>query len=91
MKIVQGIDNLIFISILANKLPEDQRDKVRQTGILLALRLRLGLLDTITWIARLTEPVITVFDRYRPEFASKVFDAQTHKGVSRCRSFGMSY
>lgn len=58
MEIVLGIDNLIFISILSNKLPPEQRAKVRRLGIGLALILRLALLSTIVWIAGMTAPVI---------------------------------
>jgi len=61
MEIVLGIDNLIFISILTNKLPEAMREKARRTGIGMALILRLGLLATIAVIVTLTEPVFTVF------------------------------
>jgi predicted tellurium resistance membrane protein TerC len=57
MEVVLGIDNLIFISILSNKLPENQRVKVRRVGIGLALILRLGLLSTIAWIASMVAPV----------------------------------
>jgi predicted tellurium resistance membrane protein TerC len=61
MEVVLGIDNLIFISILTNKLPEHQRSKARRIGIGLALILRLGLLGTIAIIVTLTEPIFTVF------------------------------
>lgn len=61
MEVVLGIDNLIFISILSNKLPEDQRARARRIGIGGALVLRLGLLATIAVIVRLTAPVFTVF------------------------------
>jgi predicted tellurium resistance membrane protein TerC len=61
MEIVLGIDNLIFISILTNKLPEHQRAKARRLGISMALFLRLGLLSTIAYIVQLTEPVIELF------------------------------
>jgi predicted tellurium resistance membrane protein TerC len=61
MEVVLGIDNLIFISIITNKLPENQRDRARRIGIFLALILRLGLLGTVAWIVQLTEPVIEVF------------------------------
>lgn len=57
MEVVLGIDNLIFISILSNKLPAEQRQKARRVGIGLALVLRLGLLSMIAWIAQLTTPV----------------------------------
>jgi len=57
MEVVLGIDNLVFISILSNKLPEDQRARVRRVGIGLALVLRLVLLSGIAWIAGLVTPV----------------------------------
>ncbi|KQT34934.1 hypothetical protein ASG29_01950 [Sphingomonas sp. Leaf412] len=57
MEVVLGIDNLIFISILSNKLPEEQRQKARRIGIGLALVMRLILLTAIAWIVGLTAPV----------------------------------
>ena len=60
MEIVLGIDNLIFISILTNKLPEKFRTKARRIGIGMALILRLGLLSTIAYIVQLTTPVFEV-------------------------------
>jgi len=57
MEVVLGIDNLIFISILSNKLPEEQRQKARRVGISLALVMRLGLLTMIAWIVGLVHPV----------------------------------
>ncbi|MBT8434421.1 MAG: TerC family protein [Gammaproteobacteria bacterium] len=63
MEIVLGIDNLIFISILSNKLPVEQRSKARRIGIGAALILRLLLLATVVHIVRLTEPVFSVFDQ----------------------------
>lgn len=63
MEVVLGIDNLIFISILTNKLPEHQRSRARKLGIAAALVLRLALLGTVAVIIKLTEPVITVFDQ----------------------------
>lgn len=59
LEVVLGIDNLIFISILSNKLPEEQRKKARRIGISLALILRLALLSMIAWIVQATQ---TVFD-----------------------------
>ncbi|MCF8983333.1 TerC family protein [Pseudomonas syringae] len=61
MEVVLGIDNLIFISILTNKLPEHQREKARKLGIGMALVMRLGLLSTVAYIVQLTEPVFEVF------------------------------
>src|SRR3954454_6894195 len=62
MEIVLGIDNLIFISILTNKLPDEQRTKARRIGIGLALILRLGLLGSIAYIVQLTQPVFVALD-----------------------------
>lgn len=61
MEIVLGIDNLVFVSILSNKLPAEQRIKARRLGIGLALVLRLALLSVIAWIVGLTQPVFTAF------------------------------
>jgi predicted tellurium resistance membrane protein TerC len=61
MEVVLGIDNLIFISILTNRLPENQRSRGRRIGIGLALILRLGLLGTVALIVQLTTPVFTAF------------------------------
>lgn len=63
MEVVLGIDNLIFISILTNKLPDDMREKARRTGIGLALFMRLGLLATIAIIVSLTQPVFTILGK----------------------------
>ena len=60
MEVVLGIDNLIFLSILTNKLPEAQRPMARYIGLGLALFMRLGLLFTITIIIGLTQPVFTI-------------------------------
>lgn len=57
MEVVLGIDNLLFISILTNRLPEHQRDRARRIGIGLALILRLGLLAGVAWIVQLTDPL----------------------------------
>src|ERR1044072_9017676 len=57
MEVVLGIDNLIFISILSNKLPEHQRSRARKIGISLALIMRLALLSGIAWLVGLTAPV----------------------------------
>jgi predicted tellurium resistance membrane protein TerC len=61
LEIVLGVDNIIFISILAGKLPEHQRPVARQIGIGVAAVSRLGLLFAIAWIVSLTTPVFTLF------------------------------
>ena len=61
MEVVLGIDNLIFIAILTNKLPADQQTKARRIGIGLALIMRLALLGTIAIIVKLTEPIFSAF------------------------------
>jgi predicted tellurium resistance membrane protein TerC len=61
MEVVLGIDNLIFISILTNKLPPENRESARRIGIGLALVMRLALLGTVAWIVQLTAPVFEVF------------------------------
>ena len=61
MEVVLGIDNLIFISILTNKLPQQHRVPARRIGIGLALVMRLALLGTIAWIVKLTTPVFEAF------------------------------
>jgi predicted tellurium resistance membrane protein TerC len=60
LEIVLGIDNIIFISILAGKLPENQQAKARQTGLMLALITRIALLCSLAWMVKLTAPLITV-------------------------------
>lgn len=62
LEVVLGIDNLIFISILTNKLPVEQQKNARRIGIGAALVLRLVLLATISFIVQLTTPVFTAFD-----------------------------
>jgi predicted tellurium resistance membrane protein TerC len=63
MEVVLGIDNLVFVAILTNKLPEATRGQARRLGIGLALLLRLLLLATLAFIVGLTRPVITVMGR----------------------------
>ena len=60
LEIVLGIDNLIFISILSNKLPKEQQAKARQVGLSLALIIRIVLLSSISWIMGLTKDIFTV-------------------------------
>jgi len=60
LEIVLGIDNLVFIAILADKLPPKQRDKARIIGLSLALIMRLGLLSLISWMVKLTTPLFSI-------------------------------
>jgi predicted tellurium resistance membrane protein TerC len=61
LEIVLGIDNVVFISILAGKLPEHQRARARRLGLGLAMIMRILMLLSISWIVRLTAPLFTVF------------------------------
>jgi len=61
MEIVLGIDNVVFISIVAGKLPKEQQAKARNIGLLLALVFRVALLLCISWIVGLVEPFVTIF------------------------------
>ncbi|TWR93452.1 TerC family protein [Pseudomonas saxonica] len=63
LELVLGIDNLVFIAILADKLPPEQRDRARVIGLTLALLMRLGLLASISWMVTLTEPLFEVFEK----------------------------
>lgn len=60
LEIVLGIDNLVFIAILADKLPPKQRDNARLIGLSLALIMRLGLLSLISWMVTLTRTLFSV-------------------------------
>ncbi|MBK9981017.1 MAG: TerC family protein [Saprospiraceae bacterium] len=62
LEVILGIDNIIFISILADKLPDNQRNKLRYWGIGLAMVMRLALLAFIAWILRLDQTLFTLFD-----------------------------
>jgi predicted tellurium resistance membrane protein TerC len=62
MEIVLGIDNIVFIAILSQKVAEKERSRVRRIGLVLALATRLGLLATLSFIMRLTAPLFTLFD-----------------------------
>ena len=61
MEIVLGIDNIIFISILAGRLPKEQRDKARTLGLMFAMLTRILLLLSITWVMRLQSPLFYFF------------------------------
>ena len=61
MEIVLGIDNIVFIAILSQKVAQNQRSRVRRIGLVLALGTRLGLLATLSFIMKLTAPLFSVF------------------------------
>jgi predicted tellurium resistance membrane protein TerC len=63
LEIVLGIDNIVFISILAGKLPLEQQPKARQLGLAAALITRLMLLASLAWVVKLTAPLFTVFSQ----------------------------
>ncbi len=62
LEIVLGIDNLVFISILANRLPVEQQSSARRVGLALAVITRLLLLASISWLAGVTAPLFTIFE-----------------------------
>ncbi len=61
LEIVLGIDNIIFIAIVAGKLPAGQRERARRTGLFLAMFIRVALLLSIVWVMSLTRPLMTLF------------------------------
>jgi predicted tellurium resistance membrane protein TerC len=61
LELVLGVDNIIFISILAGRLPETERARARTVGLVLAMLMRIGLLFSISWVVRLTEPLFEIF------------------------------
>ena len=63
LEVILGLDNVIFISILANKLPEHQQKKARFYGLILAMVLRLGLLAMIAWIMKLNDDLFILFNQ----------------------------
>ena len=62
LEIVLGVDNIVFISILADKLPAAQRAKARRVGLGLAMFIRIGLVMSVAWIVGLTQPIFEFFD-----------------------------
>lgn len=62
LEIVLGIDNIIFISILVGRLPEAQRQKARQVGLMLAMGMRIALLLAIVWVMGLTRPLFSILE-----------------------------
>ncbi len=62
LEIVLGIDNLVFLAIVSSRLPPEKQQSARRIGLFFALFLRVALLMSLTWIAGLTEPVVTIVD-----------------------------
>src|SRR5512133_3852441 len=60
LEIVLGVDNIIFISIVAGKLPRAQQSRARRVGLLAAMLMRIGLLFSLSWLSRLTAPLVTL-------------------------------
>ena len=63
LELVLGIDNIIFISILVDKLPKHQRERARKIGLFMAMFMRIGLLMVLAWIVGLVAPLFTVFNQ----------------------------
>ena len=63
LELVLGIDNIIFISILVDKLPREKREKIRKLGLFLAMFMRISLLLILSWIVGATEPLFSVFEK----------------------------
>ena len=63
LEVVLGVDNVIFVSILSGKLPKGQQKRARRVGLLAAMLMRIALLFSITWMARLTAPLFEVMGR----------------------------
>src|SRR6187402_2152699 len=59
LELVLGIDNIVFISILVDKLPPEQRTRARRIGLFLAMFMRIGLLTVLAWLVGLTTPLFT--------------------------------
>ena len=62
LEIVLGIDNIIFISIISDRLPESKQRTARNLGLTLALVARLGLLAAVSWVMQMTDPLFTIYD-----------------------------
>src|SRR5687767_4586045 len=62
LEIVLGIDNIVFIAIVVQKLPKEMQAKARQTGLMLAMVMRILLLLSLSWVMRLTDPLFTVLE-----------------------------
>jgi predicted tellurium resistance membrane protein TerC len=87
LEIVLGIDNIIFISILAGKLPVAQQARARTIGLMLALITRVLLLCSIFWLTKLIDPLFTL---YRDAGGWHVIGGKIAEGLSTKFAFGMS-
>ena len=89
LEVVLGIDNLVFIAILADKLPVKERNHARLTGLILAMLMRLGMLSLLSWMVTLTRPIFFIytlsFSGRGSHFAGRWhFPAvQGHDGIAR--------
>ena len=89
LEIVLGIDNLVFVAILADKLPPGQRDRARISGLAIALLMRLLLLGAMSWLVKLTDAdpqlagVLAVLARHHPAARWRVPAVQGHAGAAR--------
>jgi predicted tellurium resistance membrane protein TerC len=61
LEIVLGIDNVVFLALLVARLPESQRPRARQWGLIMAFVMRILLLTTLVWIIKLTQPIVTIY------------------------------
>jgi len=71
LELVLGVDNVVFISILAGKLPKEQQARARTVGLSLALVLRIALLFAASWIIGLTDPIFSIGDADALEFSGR--------------------
>ena len=84
LEIVLGIDNIIFLTILVDRLPPQQREKARLLGLSLAMLTRIGLLLSLTWVMGLTDPLFTplpggyFWQRFDSYWRWPVSDLQVH-------------
>ncbi len=72
LEVVLGIDNIIFITLMVNRLPEKQRATARQFGLLAAMVTRILLLFSIAWVAKLTTPLFSVFEQFSIAWVAKL-------------------
>ena len=78
LELVLGIDNIIFISILVDRLPVAQREQARRLGLFMAMFMRIGLLLVLSWIVGLTAPIVTIAGNEMPEHFAVCFDMAIH-------------